>query len=274
MASVAKIHWSEGRRDDDVLWVTLCGGLAVEVADRPDDVTCKKCLKKIRKMRPDTGAHEYVESVLHRRAPIEFAEAPALVDPLSGLPFVSPFIWGTIKDPQHWCAHCPACSWFNQLEADANAAPWKKQHSVIAERTRWRSVNEALRWYTGLRSGGYTQSTIGDALMRIGTLGAVIRGNATGSSAIDEADDAHTVEGALAGAYTGISRRGLSRGERLWVLFEVALGAKPHEVAAKMVASSALIDNFTGPMASAVATDGRWVVYQYLRERGMVPERR
>lgn len=252
--------------------MTLCGQLVPITAEAPEEVTCKICLKKIAKARPDTSANEYVEDVLHRREPIEFAPPPSLVDPLSDLPFVSPFTWTTLKDRHHWCASCPTCSWFNKLEAEAAAAPWKKKH-FSGERTRWSSVNAALRWYVELRGNGFSVGTIGEALVRIGKLGAIIRGSGQGSAAIEEADDAHTIETSLASCYQSISRRGLSRDERLFALFSVAIGEKPHEVARKLRERSELVENLTGPMVSAIAVDGRWTIYQSLRERKLVPER-
>lgn len=272
MTRTAKLHWSEGRRPGDVLWVTLCGQLVVECATLPDEVTCKKCAKKLKSMQLDTSAEEYVLAV-SRGAIREFIPPQPLLDPASDLPIVSPFTWPTIKSRHHWCAHCAVCSWFNEIEADHNASPWKKRHRLSSERHRWPSVNAALEWYVGIRAEGYTVATLGEALAKIGKLGTVIRSNGGTQRAQEEADDAHAIDQALSRCFVEPNKRGLTRQERLYILLETASGRKPHLVAASLREYNSKVAGLTGPMVAAVAADGRWTCYETLRACKMVPRR-
>lgn len=272
MTRSAKLHWSDGRRPGDVLWVTLCGQLVTETAIDPDDVTCKLCQRKIQAKAPDTRAAEYVQAVSTGKLRV-FAPPPPVVDPDSSLPFVTPETWPTIKSRHHWCAHCPTCSWFNEIEADHNASPWKKRHRLAKESYRWPSVNACIEWYLHIRADGFTVATLGEALAKIGKLGTVIRSSGTGQRSQEEADDAHAVERALSQCYLSPSKRGLSRQERLYILFETARGRKPHMIAADVRRNNAEIVKLTGPMVAGIAADGRWTCYETLRQCKLVPRR-
>lgn len=267
-----KLHWSEGKQDTDLLWVTLCGWLTAEVAPTPADVTCKKCKRALVDYQPD-GATNYVDAVLTTRAPREFSPPPALIDPVSDLPFVSVFTWPVLKDQHHWCGHCPTCVWFTQMKALDAAAPWKKQHRLGTEHHRWSSVPAALEWYAHVRATGYAVATIGEVIAKLGKLGALIRSNNGGNRSIDEAEDAVVIEQALDRCYLVPSPRGLSRGERYYALFASAGGDKSHNIARDIRERNPLQTGLTGPMVSAVVIDGRLTVYEHLRQRDMVPPR-
>ena len=276
-----KLHWSEGRQPGDVLWVTLCGQLMPEIATLPSDVTCKRCRQLLKTIHVNAAPALYVEAVF-KQGPLteyEVQESPPprpLFDALSGLPEVTQFTWRAIKDPHHWCMSCPTCLWFSELQAEAKAKPWAKQHRLSFRTYRWPSVTAALEWYVTLRTDGYSMGTSAEAMAKLGQLGTVIRAGGNKQKAIDEADDAATMDAALTQCYRGISRRGLSRGERLYCLFATIVGRPPkkaHEVAGEIRRQNPGITVLTGPMVAAVATKGRFAVFEYLRERGMVPPR-
>jgi ribosomal protein L32 len=259
-------------RPGDVLWVTLCGQLVVETALDPADVTCKLCQRKIRQREPDLQVIEYVSAVATGKLR-SFSPPPPVCDPQSGLPFVTPDTWTTIKNRHHWCSYCPTCSWFNEIEADHNASPWKKRHRLAKEHHRWPSVNACIEWYATIRADGFTVPTLGEALAKIGKLGTVIRSSGSDPRAQAEADDAHTVEQALAQCYQLESKRGLTRSERLYMLFQIARGQKPHVIAIDLRQNNPAVLGLTGPMVSGIAADGRWTVYEFLRTRKLVPRR-
>jgi len=276
-----KLHWSEGRQPGDALWQTLCGQLMPEVATLPSEVTCKKCRKLVKTLHVNPEPALYVDGLFKPRTLTEYemreyAPPRPLFDSLSGLPEVTQFTWNAIKDPHHWCMSCPTCLWFSELQAEAEAKPWAKRHRTSLTSYRWPSVTAALEWYVTLRMDGYSMGTSAEAMAKLGKLGTVIRAGGNKQKAIDEADDAATMDGALAKCYTGISRRGLSRSERLYCLFATIVGRPPkkaHEVASEIRRQNAGVQVLTGPMVAAVATKGRFAVFEYLRERGMVPPR-
>jgi hypothetical protein len=246
--------------------------LVPEVAELPTDVTCKLCKRHLSKLQPDTRVAEYVDAVVTGKIR-EFVPPPPIIDPESDLPFVSPFTWPTLKRKHHWCVHCPTCSWFNEIEADHNASPWKRHHRLDSERHRWPSVNAALEWYVTLRADGYTVATMGEALAKIGKLGALIRAGGNTQRAQEEADDAHAIDRALNQCYRANSKRGLSRSERLYMLFETARGRKAHLIASDLRHNNRAITALTGPMVAGIAADGRWACYEELRECRLVPRR-
>ena len=276
-----RVHWSRGRAPGDVFFVTLCGQMESEPAAFPEHVTCLKCKKLLRDLHPDTSAASYVQSVFEVRLtseyePMEFKPLPPLFDPMSDLPMVTQSTWSAIKDRTHWCMSCPTCLWFSELKADAEANPWRKHHGPGQVTFRWPSVTAALEWFVALRMDGFSMGAIGDALANLGKLGAVIRSGGSMQRAVEEADDALAIDSALSECYLERSRRGLSRAERLYCLFATIVGRppmKPHEVAAELRRRNEALVVLSGPMVSAVASQGRSVVLEYLSERGMVPPR-
>ena len=268
---MSKLHWSEGRQPGDVLWQTLCGQLVVETATNPVDVTCRKCKKHLRATRPSNASAAHYVAELWSKPVRELAPAPPMLDPLSGLPVLSPLTWHVVKDRRHWCGHCPTCVWFTQIKADAAASPWKKRHRLDSERHRWPSVSAALEWYAQQRTDGYAISA--QNVSRIGKLGTIVSGgDRPDGKLIQEADDAHAIEQALSKCYLEHSKRGLSREARLFALFRVVTGAKPHEVARQLVAMKVAV-TLSGPIVSGVVAAGKQVLYEQLRSRGMIPRR-
>lgn len=280
---MAKLHWSEGKRPGDTLWVTLCGQLEVAVANRPDDVTCKKCLRTLRDMQPRTDAADYVDTLLDDEYPRpvaeyrrdEWTEPPPLFDPISGLPAVSRETWPTLRSRHHYCARCPVCVYFIELEADAHARPWAKRHAETSG-FRWVSAAHALEWFYHVRLDGYSMGTLGEALSKLGRLGTRVTSSGSGDQqkAFEEAQDAVLVERALGQCYQGRSRRGLSRSDRFRCLFGVTVfGEKPHVVARKLRETDPANATLTGPSVSQIAARGRDEVYWYLRQFELVPRR-
>ena len=248
------------------MWVTLCGRLAVEVATRPDDVTCKLCLKRLARNKPSNAdSAQYVEAVWGRRV-IEFSPPPPIIDPLSDLPFLSPAVWITLRDRHHWCGHCAVCVWFTEMEALAHASPWQKRHGV-KRAERFPSVKRAVEWYLERRLPGSPLKAQDPS--RIGRLGTLIQGGVAADSMADS-DTLHTIEVALDWAYRKPCPRGLTRNERLSMLFGASRGVKAHVIANMLQEQNPAIEKLTGPIVAAYIRDGEWTVYEGLRERGMV----
>jgi hypothetical protein len=276
---MAKLHWSEGRRPGDTLWVTLCGQLVVETATLPENVTCKRCKGKLLDIVPDTRAAEYVAAVFetrpeHRYDHSMFAEPQPLIDPISSLPVISRFTWNTVKDRRHWCGRCDVCIWFVHIEADAAARPWVKTHGI--SNYRWASVAHALEWYAQLRLDGYSMGTLGEVLDKLGRLGTKIstHGSAGQQKALEQAQDAVIVERAINACYLGPSKRLMSRAERLYCLLETTIrGTKSHIVARQIREANPYSGTVTGPVVAQIARDGRWTIYEILRQLDMIPPR-
>jgi hypothetical protein len=236
-------------------------------------------------MVPDTKAADYVNGLLDDRYPRpvteyrgaeSWSEPEPLLDMVSGLPVVSRETWITLRDPHHYCARCPICVWFISIEADANARPWQKRHFVREGDYRWASVGHALEWFYLLRLDGYAMGTLGEALAKLGRLGTriMVGGKHDHQKAIEQAQDAILVERALGTCYQGRSRRGLSRAERMYCLFETTARSQPaHKVAKQLRERNPEIEVLTGPAVAQIAAKGRDEVYWSLRACEAIPRR-
>lgn len=284
-----RVHWSEGKQDDDLLYVTLCGRLMGEVAARPDEVTCRICARRLEGFVSDKqDAAAYVDAVFQPRPLTEYAhrqfkDPQPLVDPLSELPVVNRFTWNTVRQSsssfmpharRHWCGHCPVCVWFAELEADAHARPWRKTHRPDRE-FRWPSASAALRWYAEIRMTGYALGTLGESLERIGRLGTLVHGGSPASPlAYRQASDVVAVERALARAYPpGPSRSGMSLKDRVWVLLQVVGHDKPAKSVVKAAKTRSTAAHLTVGRLASIVSVGRQGVARALREWGLVPPR-
>lgn len=262
-----KLHWSEGREAGDIMWVTLCGQMVAEVALAPDEVTCKLCQRRLAEAKPSNAdAAEYLFRLTRGRA--SFSPPPPLVDPISDLPFLTPMTWRVANDRHHWCGDCAVCRWFTRMAAEHNARPWQKLYGT-GRAARFHSTFQALEWFVQYRLA--SPGVQAQDVSRIGKLGTIVSGgDRKDARAIQEADDAHTIERALDTLYRSESTRGLSREVRLVALLEVATGRKPHTVARRLVAEVEGVERLTGPMVAAIATDGKYAAFEFLKPRGMV----
>lgn len=284
-----RVHWSEGRDPGAVFAVTLCGQMETDehLAAVPEGVTCKKCLVRLRDMIPNDDVGRYVSEVFETRVVTEYDRGhypppPPLIDPLTELPVLNPYTWSDYKLGDR-ASSGPVWRWFIDVQAEAHARPWAKRHRLDSERYRWPSVTAALEWLARLRTDGYPMGSLSQQLVNIGRLGTVVgvRGDGQEHKALVAANDAHAIDLALATLYRDPSKWGLSRRERLWLMFQVAVGLNPVGAAlAPHTAAQALRDatdgriRLTGPRVSAVVREGKLGVYEQLRGMGLLPPAR
>lgn len=272
-----KTHWAEAANPTDVLQLTLCGRLEPVVAMSPDDVTCHVCKARLPGL---ATAHqsiaEAVEVAFSPRPVTEYelrpqSPPPPLFDPLTGLPSVTRENWRSLRCR---CQSCPTCRHFLQLAAEATARPWQKTHRPH-NTYRWTSVTAALEWYADIEQLGYPETGLGEVLIRLGKLGCVVRGGDRETQALRAAWDHLALDQALAACYRGPSGRGLSRSERLYVLFSVCVGQYQAGQRAPRKAHAVAEDlnhhNLTGPMVTAIAAEGRRTVRAELQTRELLP---
>lgn len=178
------------------MFETICGQL-VTARDRTDDpmfVTCKRCAKKLEKQRTNLQ-HVVVEALVE-------SEGSGLFDIESGLPVLTA---QTYKRRSCTCGTCDVCRYFAAIERERFIAPWRESKGAKREKTwRWPNINAALSWYADTCDDGFHVGSLGEALARLGRIGATIQTSGKGDpQAIRDADDRVAVEKALKAAACG-----------------------------------------------------------------------
>lgn len=205
-----------------MLWQTLCGDLVAtdRRTDRGEWVDCKKCKRKLQQQEVGSRVGP---ALLPLAAAVEvLRDIAPLIDPDSGLPVLTP---STYRKRDCRCGKCPVCRHESEILRGWFIAPWREPPATERPKWRWPSVNAALEWYADLWEDGYPQKSLGEALSRIGQMGATIQSSASGDSrAIQDADDQAQLEIALHHAAKG--EQAYDAPFVLRVLFEAAVGER------------------------------------------------
>lgn len=218
-----KRHWGD-REPGDLLYVTLCGHMAPEVAPTPQDVTCKRCQKRIEQGVTDARLRAYAAVELASQYPQPMpSRAPSAPErPLPPLVMPQPrlHLQRYARCP---CGMCESCLHFNQIEADYAGRLRRVAHRTKGARYRFGNVRLALEWYFDLIED--------DGLRRygspLGTMGERVQGRVSELAPLERiAWYSAGVQAGLDLCYRLPSKRGLTRADRLAILYACEVGPR------------------------------------------------
>ncbi len=287
-----KVHFERPGRDPNVMPLTrpICGELGAIATIEPGAVTCKRCLKLLRKTPKPASARERAEDASDAaralRETIEEADRArarqAFWADLGGLPVLTPTTYAR-RDCTCRSLDCPVCRFFMRLDQDEYASPNKKTHALYdPTRARWSSVTAALESYVVARADGSSAGGWGYQLDVFRRLGVRVQADGpTDSAAERQADDAMEVERALAHAFDRHNDRGLGLARCIAILLarvvgrlETVDGTRGQRAQRRApVPADELVAAFPGvsvEMVRGIVKSGRQRIYEHLCARGLV----
>lgn len=265
---MTKSHWGRRIEGEYEVYYTLCGdhvGLD-RIGKTTQDVTCKICIRCLNKQ---------AAQAVRTPGPVAFD----MPESASELPVMTR---KTYKRRHCRCGRCELCLYYKHVKISAATAPYRDSAHRLHSEYVWQSAEGAMTWYAEYMAEGVSPVGFSQVVARIGRAGTSVQSVSDGQESpwARSAFLAVSMEKALYQAYADINRCGLRRSQCLDILLSRAVGVPNRNKSGRIeripLPGKILAERYSVKIndIGIVSKGGRQRVYEYLREKKLVPQKR